>query len=228
VQPVRHVRNVGIYIDSGLTMNTHVSKTVASCFAALRRIRCIQRSDTRPVLLSLVTSLVLSRLDYGSATLAGIPKYQLDRLQSILNAAARLICGARKYDHVSPLLQELHWLSVPGRIKYRLAVLVFRCRRDMAPEYLARDLQWAANTESRQRLCSSSSQQLIVPRSRLFTVGDRAFGAAAARIWNSLPLTVTTAETLMPERQAWCCLQVKLYDSCLSALYVPWCEKALY
>ena len=60
--------------------------------------------------------------------MAGIPKHQLDHLQSILNAAARLICRARKYDHVSPLFQELHWLSVPERIKYRLAVLVFRCR----------------------------------------------------------------------------------------------------
>ena len=72
-------------------MDVHVSKTVASCFAALRQIRSIQRSVSRPVLLSLVTSLVLSRLDYGSATLAGIPKYLLDRLQSMLNAAARLI-----------------------------------------------------------------------------------------------------------------------------------------
>jgi len=136
-----YVRNFGIYIENGLTMNTHVLKTVASCFAALQRIRSIQHSVTRPVLLSLVTSLVLSRLDYRSATLAGIPKYQLDRLQSILNAAARLICRARKYDHVSPLLQELHCLAVPERIKYRLAVLVFCCRHDMAPEYLARDLQ---------------------------------------------------------------------------------------
>ena len=66
----------------------------------------------------------------------------------------------------------------------------------MAPEYLARDLQWAANTEYRQRLRSSFSQQLIVPRTRLFAVGDRAFGDAAARIWSSLPSTVTTAETL--------------------------------
>jgi len=57
-------------------------------------------------------------------------------------------------------------------------------------------LECAANTESRQRLRSSSSQQLIAPRTRLLTVGDRAFGAAAAHIWNSLPLTVTTAETL--------------------------------
>jgi len=175
-----------------------VVKTVASCFAALWQIRSIQQSVSRPVLLTLVTSLVLSRLHYGSATLAGIPKYLLDRLQPILNAAARLIYRARNYDHVSPLLQELHWLSVPERIKYRLTVLVFRCRYDMAPKYMARDLQWAADTGSRQHLRSSSSQQLIMPRTRLFTVGDRAFGAAAARIWNSLslPPTVTSAATL--------------------------------
>ena len=115
---------------------------------------------------------------------------------SLAHCQPSLIGRSRKYDHVSPLLQELHWLSVAERIKYRLAVLVFHCRHDMAPEYLASDLQWAANTESRQHLRSSSSQQLIVPKTRLFTVGDRAFGAAAARIWNSLPSTVTTAETL--------------------------------
>jgi len=138
---------------------------------------------------------LLWRLDYKSATLAGIPKYLLDRLQSILNAAARLIYRDRMYDHMSPLLQELHWLSAPERIKYWLAVLVFRCRYDMAPDYLVRDLQWAADTDSRQHLRSSSSQQLIVPRIRLFTVSDYAFNVAAARIWNNLPLTVTSAAT---------------------------------
>jgi len=66
----------------------------------------------------------------------------------------------------------------------------------MALEYMVRDLQWASDTHFRQRLSSSSSQQLIVPRTRLFTVGDRAFGAAAARIWNNLPLTATSAATL--------------------------------
>jgi len=162
VQPVQQVRDLDIFVDRGITMAVHISKTVACCFAALRQICSSQRSVSKPVLLSLVTSRVLSCLNYGSATLAGIPKYLLDRLQSIFNAAAR----ARKYDHVSPLLQELHWLSVSERIKYRLAVLVFRCRYDMAPDYMARDLQWAADTDSRQRLRSSSSQQLIVPRTR--------------------------------------------------------------
>ena len=84
VKPVRCVCNLVIYLDSDVSMRTHVSKTVASCFVSLHQIRSIQRSVSRPVLLSLVTSLILSRLDYGSATLAGVPAYVTDRLQSIL------------------------------------------------------------------------------------------------------------------------------------------------
>jgi len=79
------------------------------------------------VLQSLVVALVFSRLDYGSATLAGLPKQLLDRLQSVQNAAARLIFTARRQDHVQPLLRSLHWLRVPERISFRLAVLVYRC-----------------------------------------------------------------------------------------------------
>ena len=92
VVPVHVVRNLGIYLDSDLMMRTHVAKTVSSCFAVLRQLRSIRRSVSDPVLQSLVVALVLTKLDYGSATLAGrLPAVQLDRLQSVLNAAARLI-----------------------------------------------------------------------------------------------------------------------------------------
>ena len=141
VLPVRAVRDLGIYLDSDVTMKTHVTKTVASCFAALRQIRSIRRSVTRPVLLSLVVSLVLTRLDYGCTTLVGLPASLLDRLQSVLNAAARLVNSARKFDHVTPLLRDLHWLRVPERICFRLSVLVFRGLHGLAPEYIADDLQ---------------------------------------------------------------------------------------
>ena len=53
---------------------------------------------------------------YGSTVLAGLPSHLLNRLQSVLNAAARLVCHARKYDHVTYLLWDLHWLRVPERI----------------------------------------------------------------------------------------------------------------
>jgi len=65
-QSARSVRDLGIYLDSEASMNADVSRTMSSCFNVLRQIRSIRRSVTRPVLQSLVVSLVLSRLDYAT------------------------------------------------------------------------------------------------------------------------------------------------------------------
>ena len=64
-----------------------VTRTVAGGFCVLRRIRTIRRSVPDLVFQSLVVSLVLNRLDFGNATLAGLPAHQYRRLQSVLNAA---------------------------------------------------------------------------------------------------------------------------------------------
>ena len=131
---------------------------------------------------SLVVLLVLSRLDYGNATLAGLPGRELNRFQSVLNAAARLIFAASKYDHVIPLLCDLHWLRVPECIDFKIAVLVYLCLHDLAPAHLSTELQSVKDMPSRQRLRSWSSDTLAVPTSRLSTVGDRAFPVIAARV----------------------------------------------
>jgi len=167
----------------------------------LRQIRSISRSVTRQVLVSLVVSLVLTRLDYGSATLAGLPDSLLNSLQSVLNAAARLINSAQKFDHVSSLLRDLHWLRVRERIKFRLAVLIYRCLHNQAPPYLAADLRRVADIESRQRLRSGSTVELDVPSTNCSTIGDRAFSVAAARVWNDLPPFVTSSPSLAVFRQ---------------------------
>ena len=162
----------------------------------MRQIRSISRSLTRGVLRSLVSAPVLTRLDYGSATLAGLPVSSLDRLQYVVNAAARLVFSARKYDHITPLLRELHWLLIPERITFRLAVLVYRCLNGLAPRYLADELHLVADNPSRQRLRSASSPALSVPATRRRTIGDRAFPVVAARVWNGLPKHATTAPSL--------------------------------
>ena len=120
----------------------------------------------------------------------------LDRLQSVLNAAARLIYGSRKYDHVTPLLRDLHWLRVPERITFRLAVLAYRCQNGLAPPYLADELHRVADVESRRRLRSASTAALVVPVTAHSTIGDRAFPVAAARAWNGLPPSVTSSPSL--------------------------------
>ena len=113
-----------------------------------------------------------------------------------MNAAARLVFSRRKYDHVTPLLEQLHWLKMEQRIEYKLAVLVYRCLHGLAPTYLTNELRRVSEIGERQRLRSASTHALVVPRTRLLTVGDRAFPAVAARTWNSLPDTVTTAPSL--------------------------------
>lgn len=211
VTPVSSVRDLGVYIDSDLSMRKHVSKTVSACFATLRQIRSIRRSVTRPVLQSLVSALTLTRLDYCCTTLAGLPARQLDRLQSVLNAAARLINGARKYDHVTPLLHDLHWLRVPQRIEFRLAVLVHRCLHGMAPRYLSGELRRIADFEGRSRLRSASTMALQIPRSMHSTIGDRAFPVSAARVWNGLPSAITSLSSLPSFRRA---LKTELFRRC--------------
>jgi len=81
-------------------------------------------------------------LTYGCSTLAGLPARQLNRLQSVMNSATWLVYSAKSSEHVSPLLRELHWLRVPERIDFRLAVLVDRFINDIycGPEVLFQDL----------------------------------------------------------------------------------------
>ena len=163
-------------------MRSHIVKTVSTCCSVLCQFRTIRRSLSRSVLQSLVSSLVFSWFDYGNATLAGVSSHLLSWLQSMMNAAARLIFSSSKFQHITPLLHQLHWLKAPERIAFKQSVLVYKCLHGSAPAYLTDELCQVADVEARQRLRSSSSSSLIVSRTRLLTVGDRAFLVAAARV----------------------------------------------
>jgi len=113
------------------------------------------------------------RLDYGNATLTGITSLQLRRLQSVMNAAARLVFSASRSDHVT--LRRLHWLRAPERIVYKLAVLAYRCLHGLAPAYLADVLLPVTDLPGWRCLRSSSTSAVIVPSTCLRTTGDRAF-----------------------------------------------------
>jgi len=117
-------------------MRMHVQRTVSRCFAALRQLRQIRRSVPSATLQLLVVALVHSRLDYGNGVLVGLPVHRMRRLQSVLNTAARLIYRLRTRDRITDALISLHWLRVPERIQYKLAVLAYRVLHGDAPRYL--------------------------------------------------------------------------------------------
>ena len=101
ITPVKSVRDLGIYIDADLSMRMHVKKTASCCFAALRQLRQIRRYVPTSTFQKLVVALVHSRLDYGNGVLVGIPAHLMRRLQSVLNAAARLIFNLKRSDHIT-------------------------------------------------------------------------------------------------------------------------------
>ena len=93
----------------------------------------------------IIVSLVLSRLDYGNAVLAGLPAYLFRRLQSVMNAAARLIYGQRHSDHIiSNALISLHWFRAQGRLRFQKAVLIYKATHGNAPSTgLCRRSTWS-------------------------------------------------------------------------------------
>ena len=138
---------------------------------------------------TLVHSFVASCIDYCNAVLAGAPKATTNKLQRVLNAAARVVSDTHKFDWgLSRLLHtELDWLDVPERVVYKLGVMVFNCLHGQAPQYLVELCQPVAGVASRQHLRSATRQLLVVLRHQLSSYGRRAFCVAGPSVWNSLP-----------------------------------------
>ncbi len=140
--PSKPARSLGNVIDDKLNFSDHITKTARSCRFALYNIK-----KTRPFLSEhatqlLVQALVLSRLDYYNALLAGLPANSIKHLQLIQNAAARLIFNELKRMHVTPLFINLHWLPIAAQcIKFKALLFAYKTTTGSAPLYLNSLLQ---------------------------------------------------------------------------------------
>ena len=115
----------------------------------------------------------------------GVADCLIRRVQSVQNAAARLITGARQQEHITPVLRQLHWLPVRQRVRFKLACVMYKSLSGQAPQYLADDVQLLADS-GRRLLRSANYRTCVVPRTQN-SFGDRDFSVARPRIWNDLP-----------------------------------------
>ena len=171
----------------------HVSSLVRSCNFQLRRIGRIRKFLTQDCCEKLIHAFITSRLDNGNCLLYGLPDYQIQRLQRVHNTAARILTLTRKYDHITPILRDLHWLPISQRIKYKIVLLTYRCLNGLAPAYLS-DLLVPHLPSCTLR--TSDTNLLIIPKSRRKTFGDRAFACCAPRLWNNLPRHIRLSDSL--------------------------------
>ena len=146
--------------------------------------------------ISVASASVSSRLDYANSVLFGCPQKHAARLQRVQQALARVVM---QQISVSPLtstastelLEQLHWLPIEWRIRFKLACLVHKILNTGHPPYLNELIQYHKPSRSTR---SSASHLLSVPRHNL-SFGARAFRVAAPKIWNSIPLHIRQSQT---------------------------------
>ena len=185
IHAVDSIRNLGAFFDRNLNMITHIAKKSKIAFNHLYNIRKIRHYLTKSATESLIHAFITSHLDYANSLLVGLPKCHTDRLQRILNSAARLVFQLPKYSHVTGLLRELHWLPMRARIEFKILLLTFKAIHGLAPKYLTDAL--SVQKPSRYSLRSSNTINLVTPMAKRKTMGDRAFAVAGPRLWNKLP-----------------------------------------
>ena len=111
VNLLRSVTCFGVSIDQVLTFADHIRSLACRCFFWIRQLRSVRRTLMSDTIIALVNALIISRLDYCNSVLVGAYDIHLRQLQEVLNAAARLIAGRRKFNSISSTIRDvLHWL----------------------------------------------------------------------------------------------------------------------
>jgi hypothetical protein len=174
------VRNLGIHVDSSLSMHSHILTTCAKSFAALRSVARIKKSLTVHHRHLLIHSLVLSNLEFCSSLYFNLPCVWLQKLQTVINTSLRFVKNLKRRTHTSQLLKDHGWLTMQGRIELRLSIIVYNVLKTGQPSYLYKLL--SMNLPSRN-LRSAQMNLLLCPRIRS-EIGSRVFYHSGPTIWN--------------------------------------------
>ena len=184
LSPVDSARNLGVIFDKNLSFSHHISSVSKSCFYHIRDLRRIRNTIDQTTACTIATSLVHSKLDYCNSLFLKLPSMQTNRLQLVLNAAARAVTKTPRLHHISPILKSLHWLKINQRIHYKVLSVTHKTLHSGRPMYLRSLLRLNHSRSTR----SSSFVTLARPnnQSRL-KITNRSFYYAAPGLWNSLP-----------------------------------------
>ena len=134
---------------------------------------------------TLVHSLVSTRIDYCNSLLVNLPACSLQKLQRVLNTAARIVSLRPKRDDIIPALISLHWLPIEHRIHYKVILFVFRCLNNLAPSHLSELLKLYAPERENLRSSDKVFLDYSIPSTKY---GERAFSVSGSFLWNSLPM----------------------------------------
>ena len=133
LQVMIHQEILGVIFDSTCCFDAHVAKLCRSINFNLYSVGKIRKYLDEPTAEKFINATVTSRLEYCNSLWYGAKQSHIDRLQCCQDNAARIISKRRKFDHISPVLRELHWLPVGQRISYKILLLTYKALNGHAP-----------------------------------------------------------------------------------------------
>ena len=154
----------------------HITAVCKFALLHLRNISMIWEFVTTDITKTLVHAFVTSKIDSCNSLLYGAPIYLLHRLQRVLNCAGRIVYQSKKYDHITPLLEEFHWLPIEQKINFKILLITFKVLHNQAPTHL---IDLVTHYHPSRLLRSSSKNLLGIQTYNLKTYGGRSFAAAA-------------------------------------------------
>ena len=181
-------------MDSTLSFKPHINHVNKTSFFHLRSIARLRSTLSTSAADTLIHAFINSRLDYCNSILYGLPSTVLQKLQYVQNSAAHLLSRSNFREHITPLLQKLHWLPVKQRIHFKILLITFKALNNLAPQYLTDLLH--RHSPSRRLRSSDANLPSPITTTKYRTVGDRAFAIAAPTLWNSLPLAIRQCDNL--------------------------------
>jgi len=196
VTSLSQAKDLGSWSDAQMNLNMHVTKCCRAAFFHLFNIRCIRKFSNHETVQILVNAFVMSHLDYCNSLLYGLQATQLNKLQRVQNAAARLICNISHFDHISPILFELHWLPIKYRINFKILLIMYKALHGLAPNYITELI--TVKPLSLYNLRSDGELFLQRPTIKSsVTLGDHSFALAAPLLWNELPTEICDANSIL-------------------------------
>ena len=120
IAPSQVEKNLGCWFDQQLSMVTNINKICSDSYFYLHNIKHIRKFSSDESSKLLVHALVTSTIAYCNSFFYGLPQIQLSKLERVKNTAARPICNTSRFDHISPVLFQLHWLPVHFRITFKV------------------------------------------------------------------------------------------------------------
>jgi hypothetical protein len=184
------IKILGVTIDRHLTFDKHVQNVCKSSFYHIRALKHIRSSLTTDMAKTVACALVNSRIDYANSALYGTSASNILKLQRVQNSLARVVAQVKRFDHIHPVLHDLHWLPIKYRIDYKVATLTYKIKSTGSPVYL---LPSVSDYIPTRHLRSSSQLLLSKPAVRTQTAG-RAFSQAAPSVWNDLPADIRSSD----------------------------------